>query len=413
MREGTRVWISGVPQERQVEGPHHDGLLSALRAALVFRGIEEQDLDDVSLLALSGAAFRFWFRPDWAPCTGYTCEEPPGVVAAQTLGFDYYWREGGDAGRAHFGEPLRLEARVVASAWRELTGELDRGNPVILFGGAPEADWKAGATLVTGYDDARGLVFFVPTADWRPPAPWDEKEEECRLGMAAEGYRARRRPDETNWVGNRYAPGPGCLMGGSSVSFFALRGRRRVPSEREVVVAVLRRAADLSRGRLHGARIGDTLSGLPAMETLAAALEQPGDEVECLGVRRSWRQIAQEWWHAIDTMSSGGFRRAASRFLQRCADGFGGLSAGQRRGLAEGAKAYGDSGTAMEAFQAHFRTFGALEPQEEEARTVARALSSHQSRTRAAGLIREMRHAEERATVAIEGALGEEAGPRA
>jgi hypothetical protein len=245
-REGSTVWIEGVPAERRVEGMWHmDGLPASLRAALAFKGVEAKYLDDTLFGAITGEPFRFWFADDFASCLAYTYEEPVGVIVAEALGYDYTWCDHGAITRSGAASERVTNA---ADAWQKVREELDAGHPVVLFGGSTPPEETALPVLVTGYDSEREAVYFVPHTGWRPAPEWSDEDPQCRDGMKDQGYRSRPQPNQTNWHGNGFAPNHG--QGGAAVCFFAFGDRRRAVTERDVATAVLRRAVALGRGRL-------------------------------------------------------------------------------------------------------------------------------------------------------------------
>ena len=155
-----------------------------MRAVLTFKGVEEKYLDDDVFAAIAGQPFRFWFSHDWSSCLAYTHEEALGVVVADTLGFNCNWHPGGDGG-ADWEDLLEgrrtLDKRAVELAWKALVREIECGNPVILFGGAPDVDPKAGPVIVTGCDQERDLIYFVPHTDWRPAPEWDDGDPDTNI----------------------------------------------------------------------------------------------------------------------------------------------------------------------------------------------------------------------------------------
>ncbi len=406
-----KVIIEGVPSTERVTNIWHlGGLPAAMRAVLKFKGVEEKYLDDDIFAAITGQPFRFWSSPHWEACLALTQEEPFGVVIAKVLGFDYNWHPGGDGG-ANWKDLVEhkktLDKKVVEAAWKELVREIEAGHPVILFGGAPEVDPKAGPVIVTGYDAQHQLIYFVPVADWRPAPKWDDADPECKDGIREQGYRARRRPDETNWVGDRFAPGPTCAMGGSTISFFAFRKRTHRPTEHEVAIAIIKRAVDFGRGKLREDFRTWIRPGLVAFDFLAEGLEQEGEQFEYEGFKRSWTEIAKyHWWYAMDCFGgSGHFRKAASAFLRRCADGFGGFSAEQTRHIQTATKSYDESDAHMGAFWGLFESVGPLGDYENDIQTTTKALSSKELRKQAVDVIRKIRQAEENAISSLETVL--------
>ncbi|MGD0093415.1 MAG: hypothetical protein ABSE73_26175 [Planctomycetota bacterium] len=394
-RAGARTWIEGVPKEEVVEGIwHFDGCPAALRAMLKFKGVADKYLENTVLAAIIGQPFRFWFSPDWASCLAYTFEAPLGVLAAQVLGLDYKWHPG----------VRDLDAAAAAAAWQGLKAELDAGNPVLLCGGEPVADPKAGPVVVTGYDEAKGLIFFLPPSDWQPPARWSDTNLECRDGLKEQGYRARKRPDETNWVGNGFAPGQG--MGGAYASFFAFRERLYTPTDKEVATAVFRHAVALGRGHLQDAQRPWRKPGLEAFDLLAQCLGQEGQEFVWQGKRMPWVKVGEtDWWFAMQGLGWPEYRKTAAAFADRCAEDFGSFDDTQKTHIRAAAQAYKESAGHLAALWRLFEAAGPLESEEEHEATVGKALVSRGFRRKAAELVRATRQAEERALNALEQAL--------
>ncbi len=409
-REGEKVWIEGVLAEEMVRGTFHlDGLPAAMRAVLKSKGVDEKYLSDDTFAAITGQPFRFWFAPDWASCLAYTFEEPVPVIVADVLGFDYTWHPGGASGAGWedlYERRKTLDRDVVRAAWEEVLGEVDAGNPVVLFGGEPEVDPKAGPVVVSGYDGERQLIYFLPHSHYTPAPKWDDAQPECKAGIKEEGYRARPWPDETNWVGSGFAPGQG--MGGASTCFFAFGERTRTPTEKEVVTAVIRRAVGLGRGRLRDDQRPDRRSGLEAFDLLIECLDQDGEQFEYEGRRMPWAQIGKgHWWYAMGCFAYGGFRKAASGFLRRCADGFGDFTDEQEGHLKSAAESYDESRRHMDAFMDLFESVGPAGGDEEDPSQdgLAKALSSRDFRKQAADIIRQIRQAEENAISSLEEVL--------
>jgi len=402
-REGDRVWIEGVPPERRVEGMwHFDGLPASLRAALEFRGVEAKYLDNTVFAAITGQPFRFWFADDFASCLAYTHEDPQGVIVAETLGLDYTWCDHGAAtqGGRVLGDAPKDQKGRAEIAWQWMKDELDSGNPVVLFGGETPRSETASPVVVTGYDAAEGTVFFVPHVAWRPAPQWSDDDPECREGLRDQGYRGRPRPDVTTWRGNGFAPDHG--QGGAGYCFFAFRDRQRDVTEREVAVAVLERAVGLGRGKLIDQKRKYRKSGLVAFDALIKSLGN--DEIRFFGRTRPWSELG-DWWFAMDNLTEGGFRKAASAFVRKCADGFGGFSAVAKGHLAAAAEAYDESRNHMAQFMGLFEEAAPRDEEEKWIRAAGEALGSREFRAKAADIVRRIRKAEEKAIDEIEEAL--------
>ncbi|MBD3397110.1 MAG: hypothetical protein GF418_15930 [Chitinivibrionales bacterium] len=404
----ARTWIPGVPAEELYNTIwHFDGVPSALRSVFHFAGAEEVYLDDVNFAAILAYPFRFWFSHDWASCLAYTHEEPIGVIVANTLGYDYLYEAGG------FGDSApddvcagkeTLDAAAASRSWETVKQALDAGNPVIVFGGDPAVDPKAPPVVVTGYDENKDLVFFLPHATWEAPPKWKDSDPECRDGIREQGYRARKRPDERCWVGNGFAPGQG--EGGAALSFFVCKERVHSPNPHEVALSVVRRAVGLGRGRLRDHERPYRHSGLQAFDLLAECLEQDGDRFKHQEISMSWEDVGKTgWWFAMEALASPLHRKAASLFLERCAGKFGGFTEEQNVLLWAAAGFYVASSDHFGALWDLFLSVGPLETHEDRRSTVALALMESSTRKRAAEIVRYIRATEEKAISFLERVL--------
>jgi len=392
--------LKGVPAEKEVRGIwHFDGTPASLRAVLKFKGVEEKYLDDTTFASILGQPFRFWFSDDFASCLAYSHEEPLGVIAAETLGFDYVWHPGGYGNASAFDimqGKATLDKQAIETAWGKVRDLLSDGNPVLVFGGSSVADPKDGPTVLVGYDDNEELVYFVPHVTWEPAPNWDDADAECITGLKESGYRARKRPDETNWIGSGFAPGQG--MGGAAICFFAFRDRVRVPSEHEVAIAVLQRAMAIGRGEVFDEFRPERKGGLKALDLLATTLAQGG--------RFSRRDF--DWWYAMEGLGGPGPRKTAAAFVSRCATDFGDFTEVQKGHLGSGAQAYVESAARFDALWKLFASIGPLDEYDDRVKTVSAALSSHEFRMEAIDVIHRIREAEEAAITDIEKALDAE-----
>lgn len=302
--------------------------------------------------------------------------------------------KGGDiaAGKA------ALSREAVEEAWAEVKGLLAAGNPVVVFGGSPTPDQKAGPSVVVGYDEGHGLIYFVPHAAWEPAPRWNDADPECVAGIKEYGYRARKRPDETNWIGSGFAPGQG--MGGAAICFFAFKDRARTPSEQKVAVAVLRRAIASGRGEGRDEARPERQGGLEAFDLLASTLDQDTEIV-----RRD-----PDWWFAMEGLAWPPYRKTAAAFISRCATDFGSFSPVQKAHLRSAARSYEQSAAQFDELWKLFRSVGPLDEYDDRVKTVSQALSSRQFRTTAAGVVRRIRAAEESGIAEIESALAASPG---
>lgn len=414
-RDGEKVWIEGVPQR---QGSlkcvfHFEGFPDILRTAFRFKGVDEKYLDETVFGAITGYGFRFWFSTDWASCLAYTFEEPTAIVTANILGFDCRWHEGlrGDANWVDLCERKKtLNKQAVDKAWQEIRNEIDKGNPVIIYGGDPGVDPKAGPILATGYDTKEHLVCFLPNACFGPIPTWDDNDPECQLGIETQGYRGRKRPDEKNWVGMGYAPGQG--MGGSTGSFSILGKRVANPTEHEIAVSILRRASALGKGDLIDAQRPFRLGGLKAFDLLISCFDQKGDMFEYKDKKMPWNQVvSDEWWFAMDCFGSKGFfRKGASDFLKKCNEGFGQFSPDQRAALLKAAEYYSESDSLMGNFWGVFESVGTtdISNMAKVNETVSKVMADQALRKKAGSILKSIRKAEENAIREIDVALSRE-----
>jgi hypothetical protein len=295
-----------------------------------------------------------------------------------------------------------LDKGAADRAWARVCEHIDRGEPVIVFGADPKADPKASPFVATGYSTTRDTVFGLPHATWVPAPKWDGD------GIAAQGYVARPRPDETNWIGSGFAPGQG--MGGAALSFFALQDRTHCPSQREIARTVLERALGLTRGALFDELRSWRRSGAVALEHLSACLAQDGDVYQDGDWQASWREVGSrdDFWYAMEGLAWPPFRKTGAAFFRHCAEGFGGLGATARALLHEAHAAALESVAAFERYWALFAEAGPLESYEDHGETVSKIFGDRGSRKTASERAADMAAAERRVADKLAAAIESE-----
>ena len=289
VRDGSRLYISGLPQQRAVTGIWPMcGFPACLRAILEFKGVARRYLDDVVFASITGQPFRFWFARDWGSCLPHTYEQHVGIITADALGFACNLHEG-SGGSSDVGA---RDPAAVAQVWQALTAEIDAGNPAVIFGGETPARQTAIPAVITGYDNEAGLMYLLPHA---AGPRWRDDDPECQAGIPEARYRARPIPDESNWFGTGF--GPDHTLGAAGTSFFALGERIRPTDEREVAVKVLQRAAGLSMGRVRDDLRSYRCCGREAYDLLIQCLLQGDDgSVSLDGRKRSWEETGRSGW---------------------------------------------------------------------------------------------------------------------
>jgi len=398
VRDGSRLYIAGVPQEHIVGGIWPMcGFPTCLRAILEFKGVARKYLDDVVFGAITGQPFRFWFARDWGSCLPHTYEQHVGTIAAEVLGFDHHLHEGSGGSM----DAAARDPEAVARVWRALAAEIDKGNPAVIFGGETPPRQTAVPVVITGYDEQAGLVFFLP----RVPGPrWRDDDPECQAGIQEERYRARPIPDESNWFGTGF--GPDHTLGAAGTSFFAFGERIGAVDDRGVAVKVLQRAVALSMGRVRDELRSYRCCGREAYDLLIQCLGHDDDgNVGLDGRKRSWEETGQSGWvDAMGDMAQPEFRRSAAAFVSRCAEGFGRFPKEAAARLAASAANYRESAEHLAALWEILR----LPPNsDDEAKTEVqiRALTSSATRAKLAKVFRLIRDAEVNGAAEIEAAL--------
>ncbi|MDD2891273.1 MAG: hypothetical protein PHE49_11650 [bacterium] len=405
-QQDKKYWIKGVPPEKMISTVWScDGLISAIRAILEFKSVEKKYLNDTILSAITGQPFRFWFSVDWASCLAYTHEEPVGVIVAKTLGFNYSWysdRKGEVKWYDLINGKKTLDNKTVKTAWGKVIKEINSNNPVILFGGASPVDPKATPIVVTGYNLEQELIYFIPHTDWRITPKWNGNDPECKNGIKEQNYRARKKPDETNWVGNGFAPGQG--MGGATTCYFSFREQKYKPRENEVAISIIKRAVGLGRGKLQDNTRKWRKSGLMAFDLLIECLKQEGAQFKYKNYKIPWSAIGDgDWFFAMEGLGGPQFRKEASNFLKKCMNGyFGNFSSKQKQYLKIAIQSYEKANMEMNTFQKLFEIVGSIGEYEERKLTVGKALSSLNFRKQAVEIVNKIRLSEEKAIISLE-----------
>lgn len=403
VRANGTVWIEGVPTERPLKTAwHFDGCLSALRSMLKFHGTEDIYLKDDVLAPLSGQPYRFWFDGHWASCLAYTHEAPLCTILADILGFKYVWHPGLIRGAKT--DRKSYSSKNAEMAWEKMIDNIDKGYPVLQFGGDPGGDVKAPPVVVTGYDKERGMIFYLPHALWVPAPKWDSNNINCQQGLEKQGYFGRPKPTARTWVGSGFADGQG--MGDATICFFVLQNRRRRPPEREVALSALRRIVGLCSGKLIDKTRPWRKGGLNALNLFKECLQQPGEEYAFGKLRMPWNKIGDtDWWYAMEGLAYPPHRRVGAKFIAKCADGFGGFPRSSADLLHEAARHYDKSARGFAQLWKHFEAVGPLEEYEDHVNTVNGAFSSHEFRKDAAHIVGTIIEAEERGIAALQNVL--------
>ncbi len=409
VKQDDAVWLRGVPSERPLKNmPHCDGVYACMRVLLKSVDVDEQYLSGNVFAALTGQPFRFWFDPNFSSCLGYTCEAPVGVILAEALGFACTFHAGsyGDASWFDIYQKKRtLDQALVDSAWQQLQQEIDSGHPVVLFGGQPEVDPKAGPIVVTGYSAERDLVYYLPHHLWHAPDAWDESKPRCKQGIREEGLLGRARPNETNWIGTGFAPGQG--MGGAAVCFFALGDLQKQPTQHEVAVTALTRAAGLIEGNLIDEQRPERRSGVKALDLLAAAFEQSGDHYDNGEKQTPWSKMGEsDWWYAMETLVVPEYRAVGAAFIEECANGFGDFTTAQRTELSKAHACAQESVTGFRQLWNHFQAVGSLESYDDHVNTINQAFANQSFRHEAARIVRDIIRAESQTAEYLRASLG-------
>ncbi len=136
LRAAARI-VHGVPQP--AARPARLGQLEVLRAYLAFREIP---LDEQTIIALSGAAFDFFYVPSEPSVTSRMFIRNPFISVAETLGFS----------------TNEWSAPQSEGSFTTLAQAIRHGRPVIIHQSKPNSRW----CIVTGYRPAEDRITYLP-----------------------------------------------------------------------------------------------------------------------------------------------------------------------------------------------------------------------------------------------------------
>lgn len=227
LRRATRV-IAGVPQFSDAGNPRRQQL-AALNSLLAFHGARQQEQ---ALLALSGAAFDFLYKPEDPTVAGRMFMRNPFVLVAEALGFTVN----------------QWSASTAEGSFGTLAQAVQGGRPVLIRQSRPDR-WL----IVTGYRPAQDQVLFL--AAGRQHSTATGKAELLRMwsGAASHG------------LGSYYQ--------------FSIVGRKHSPQAGDALQEVLQTAVSA----IQGGQVSGVASGLAAYRTLEQQLlQQPSDEAASL-----------------------------------------------------------------------------------------------------------------------------------
>ncbi len=225
LRAAARV-IHGVPRFPG-SGSERRQQLAALKSLLAFHKVS---LDEQTVLALSGAAFDFFYKSEDPSVGGRKFIRNPYVLVAETLGFTTNEWSAPDA----------------ESSFSALGQAIRNGRPVLVQQSSPQQRW----VIVTGYRPAQDQVFYMmPDRD------------STSVTTKANFLRT--------WSSSK-------AQGFGSYYQFSIVGREHTPEPSEI----LREALHTAVSAIEGRRVAGVASGMEAYRTLEQDLAgQPSDNL--------------------------------------------------------------------------------------------------------------------------------------
>ena len=148
-REGTKVWLEGVPHFPPQNDCGWLRFFGAVGATMRFLG---ERVNYAYLLGISGAAFRLKIKPDWCP-SAQSPETTPAYLdqAMKALGY-VHRRLGGETSEAEAFDPIREQ--------------IDRGIPVVITGDLKVHRVPDDSSVIMGYT---GKSNFAYISYWEKP----------------------------------------------------------------------------------------------------------------------------------------------------------------------------------------------------------------------------------------------------
>jgi len=223
LRAAARV-IHGVPRFAG-SGSERRQQLAALRSLLSFHKV---NLDEQTVLALSGAAFDFFYKSEDPSVGGRRFIRNPYVLVAETLGFT----------------TNEWSAPEAESSFSALGQAIRNGRPALIQQSAPQRRW----VIVTGYQPAQDRIYYMPP-----------DRDSTSVTTKANFLRT--------WSSSK-------AQGFGAYYQFSIVGREHTPQPAEIVREALRTAVSAMEGR----KVGGVPSGMEAYRTLERDLAaQPSD----------------------------------------------------------------------------------------------------------------------------------------
>jgi len=232
LRAAARV-IHGVPRFSGGGGSRQQQL-AALRSLLAFYRV---NLDEQTLLALSGAAFDFLYKSAAPSVGGRRFIRNPFILVAETLGFT----------------TNEWSAPNAEGSFSALAQAITQGRPVLVQQSRPQQRW----VVVTGYRPADDQVFFMPP------------DRDSASVTTKANFLSQWSSSASQGFGSYYQ--------------FSICERKHTPEPSEILRETLRTALSAMQGR----QIGGVPSGMDAYRALEQdLLSQPSERLPKL---LAWR----------------------------------------------------------------------------------------------------------------------------
>ena len=250
--------------------------LGVLRALLAHHGVE---IDEQTALALSGAAFDFFYKPEDPGVSGRLFIRNPHMLIAETLGL----------------AANEWSAPSAESSFEALGQAIKHNRPVMLHHSQPESTWVIAVGIRPAHDE---VTYIAPNG--RGPTTCGRSTFMGRWGS-----------ESVLGLGPRYQ--------------FSISGRKHTPTAAELLEDTLRTAASAVAPR--------TVSGVPSGIDAYRALEQD------LLAQPAGNRDKVVAWARNQLPELRRCRQAARAFLQQRAGALGGT---RTQNLLEAARVYGD-----------------------------------------------------------------------
>jgi CubicO group peptidase (beta-lactamase class C family) len=375
-REGGRVWIEGLPDEK-IGG----GWLAMLRGVGVLLKHRGEEVTEAELLAYSGDAFHLCFADKWQ-YMGYMAI-PTDIVANVLSACGY---EGGLRHSEPMPKGAAAQEAVTAKVLERFRAEIEAGRPVLVGGSSDGGccDWS----VVVGYEKPTGKLCHMGIGK---PYRW--------TGVRGIDFPLDGKRMATCWNSQTRGTAKPNFVGGWIDNAHVILGRKAArPDERTRAIAVLQRAVQLHRAPTHDPRWGWKFHfGAKAYQKWAEAMDKldyPADTKKPQPKHVWGLYDIGEMARMADTIVRG--RAAAADFCEKAAR----ILPKAKDGLLAAAKAYREE---VSLARKTFEVFLTASEEDQKA-----WLSQEANREAGAVAIRQMLEKERAAVAVIEKALAAE-----